>query len=209
MRARAYSTRSMVFRLLPRRVDRSSMPSLRAEQNREIYCIEGVVRPRKRGKCRPQQSHRLGQMRREIEELRARNADLEATHLLPEPNMLQDLRSSLCLTAGLDRFLATLGESSSTMLFLVAGKNDLACLIMKSMKTEFIVSKEHASKKTQNYKCIRAMKTLLFMHSTYSLKRATLIMYVHHFESGGYIPCLLKDAPAERSKALQVKVPIT
>ena len=134
------------------------MPSLRAEQNREIYCIEGVVRPRKRGKCRPQQSHRLGQMRQEIEELRARNADLEATHLLPEPNMLQDLRSSLCLTAGLDRFLATLGESSSTMLFLVAGENDLACLIMKSMKTEFIVSKEHASKKTQNYKCISAMK---------------------------------------------------
>ena len=29
------------------------------------------------------------------------------------------------------------------------------------------------------------------------------------FESRGCIPCLLEDAPAERSKTLQVQVPIT
>ena len=34
-------------------------------------------------------------------------------------------------------------------------------------------------------------------------------MYTRHFESRGCIPCLLEDAPAERSKTLQVQVPIT
>ena len=52
-------------------------------------------------------------MRLELEELRALNADLEATHLLPKPNTLQDLWSSLCLTAWVDRFLATRGEISN------------------------------------------------------------------------------------------------